>query len=101
MGLSKIVQAHNLGRYSSTHYRFGRHDAQGKTDLSETTQGMEMHGQMGGTRRTREKLEDQRPSGFAIFHSKENTARPQESVPSKGYQNHGRCQAQSKQPLGQ
>ena len=62
---------------------------------------MEMHGQMGGPGGTREKLEDQRACGFAVFDSEENTARQQGSVLGQGYQNHRRCQAQSKQSLGQ
>ena len=108
MGLSPKFRQHQhqqqeqFGRCSTTHhYRPGRHDTPTKAWIFEETPGMEVHGQVGGTRGTRNKLEDQRTGRPTVQGATKNTPRPQGSPESKGHQDYRRCQAQSKQPLGQ
>lgn len=87
--------------WRSAHYRSRRHDLARKTQILETTPGMEVHGQVGSLGGTRQKLEDERAGGFAVQSFEIDAVGQQGSTLGKGDKNHGRCQIESKQPLGQ
>lgn len=87
--------------WSPAHYGPRRHDAPGKIEISKTTPRMEVHGQVGGTERTREELENEWIGGPTIQDFENDTPGQQGFNKGKGDQDYRRCQAQSKQPLGQ
>jgi len=98
MGLS--AAPHRQGENATDHGP-RRHDAPGKTQVSETPPGMEMHGQVGGPGGTRNQLEDERIGRPTIQGLEDDPARQQGPGEGQGDEDHRGRETQSEEPLGE